>query len=280
MAGLENAALLREQAASRAPTETGAEEMTVRVDPEQNEIGALLDFVNLDGRRVLEIGSGNGRLTWRYADRAAHVTAVEPFAPAVAHAEDNLPPELVRRVVLRRAAFGGFAAETASSTFDVAIFSWSLCCMEQGDMVPALGEAHRLLGRDGTVIDIHPVPGTAEIEVHRAGQVVFAEPASTSDGEGERHADEALATVVARGLFVAERRSEFDVRVYASSLRELREFLAEADAHARQEGTETSDASESALYGQVERMMATGATRTEVAYHERARITQLRPVVT
>ena len=142
--------------------------MTVRVDPEQSEIGALLDFVNLDGRRVLEIGSGTGRLTWRYADRAAHVTAVEPFAPALAHAEDNLPPELVRRVVLRRAAFGEFAAETASSTFDVAIFSWSLCCMEQGDMVPALGEAHRLLGRDGTVIDIHPVPGTAEIEVHHA----------------------------------------------------------------------------------------------------------------
>ena len=123
--------------------------MTVRVDPEQNEIGALLDFVNLDGRRVLEIGSGNGRLTWRYADRAAHVTAIEPFAPAVAHAEDNLPPELVRRVVLRRAAFGEFAAETASSTFEVAIFSWSLCCMEQGDMVPALQEAHRLLGRAG-----------------------------------------------------------------------------------------------------------------------------------
>ena len=156
--------------------------MTVRVDPEQNEIGALLDFVNLDGRRVLEIGSGNGRLTWRYADRAAHVTAVEPFAPANAHAEDNLPPELVPRVV-RRAAFGEFAAETASSTFDVAIFSWSLCCMEQGDMVPALGEAHRLLGRDGTVIDIHPVPWYGRDRVHRAGQVVFAEPASTSDGE-------------------------------------------------------------------------------------------------
>jgi hypothetical protein len=81
-------------------------------------------------------------------------------------------------------------------------------------------------------------------------------------------------------LFVAERRSEFDFRVYASSVPELREFLAEADAHARQEGTEASDASESALFGRVERMMAAGATRTEVAYHERARITQLRPVLT
>ena len=112
------------------PTGSEFEEVTVRVDPEEADIGALLDFVNIDRRRVLEIGSGDGRLTWRYADRAAHVTAVEPFAPAVAHAEDNLPPELVRRVVLRRAAFGEFAAETASSTFDVAIFSWSLCCLD------------------------------------------------------------------------------------------------------------------------------------------------------
>ena len=158
--------------------------MTVRVDPEQNEIGALLDLVDLEGRRVLEIGSGDCRLTWRYADRAAHVTAVEPFAPASARAKDNLTPELARRVVLRRAAFGEFAAEAAASSFDVAIFSWSLCCMDQGEMVPALEEAHRLIGPSGTVIDIHPVAGTAEVEIHRAGKVVFAESASASDDEG------------------------------------------------------------------------------------------------
>jgi SAM-dependent methyltransferase len=260
------------------PTEREIEEMTIRVDPEEAEIGALFDFVDIDRRRVLEIGSGDGRLTWRYADRAAHVTAVEPFAPAVARAEDNLPPELARRVVLRRAGFREFAAETAASTFDVAIFSWSLCCMDHGDMVPALEEAHRLLRPNGTAIDIHPVPGTAEVEVHRAGQVVFAEPAATSNGEGEHHADDALAAVVARGFFVADRRAEFDFRVYASSVRELCGFLTEADAHARQEGNQTSDAYESELYGRVERMAA-GATETKVAYHERGRITQLRPIV-
>ena len=39
-------------------------------------------------------------------------------------------------------------------------------------MVPALEEAHRLLGPKGTLIDIHHVAGTAEIEVRYAARVV------------------------------------------------------------------------------------------------------------
>jgi hypothetical protein len=63
----------------------------IRIDPEQNETRALFSFVELDGRRVLEIGSGDGRLTWRYAERADHVTAVEPLAPAVTHPRGTEP---------------------------------------------------------------------------------------------------------------------------------------------------------------------------------------------
>jgi SAM-dependent methyltransferase len=210
--------------------------MTIKVDPEENETGALFDFVNLDGGRVLEIGSGDGRLTWRYAERVEHVTAVEPFAPAITRAREHLPQELEGRVVLRQAAFAEFAAQPPTSAFDVTIFSWSLCCMEPDRMVPALEEAHRLLGPSGTLIDIHPVSGTAQVEVHCAGQVVFAEPASACADEGELHADEALAHVVARGLFVSDRHMEFDFRVYGSSGDELRDFLAEADAHSNQSG--------------------------------------------
>jgi len=195
--------------------------MTVRVDPEQNETRALFSFVDLDGRRVLEIGCGDGRLTWQCADRAAHVTAIEPFAPAVARARENLPRRLASRVTLCPIAFDEFYAATAPLGLDVAIFSWSLCCMEPDDKVPALEQAHRLVGPGGSVVDIHPVPGTATVEVYRSGEVVFADSASASDGEGEVQADAALAQVVARGLFAAERRAEFDFRVYASSPREL-----------------------------------------------------------
>lgn len=44
--------------------------------------------------------------------------------------------------------------------------------MDRDDMVPALEEAHRLLGPKGTLIDIHHVAGTAEIEVRYAARVV------------------------------------------------------------------------------------------------------------
>jgi SAM-dependent methyltransferase len=253
--------------------------MTIRIDPEENEISALYDFVDLDGRRVLEIGSGDGRLTWRYADRAAAVTAVEPFAPAVARAQERLPRGLVGRVVLRRAAFEEFASEAAASAFDVAILSWSLCCMDRDDMIPALEEAHRLLRPSGTLIDIHPVSGTAEVEVHSAGRIVFAEPASASADEGELHADEALAHVAARGLFVPEREMEFDFRVHGSSGDELRDFLAEADAHSNQPGEEAADAYKSERLARADRIIAEKAIAAEVAYHERARITRLRPVI-
>ena len=57
--------------------------MTIRSDPENNEIRALGDLVDFSGKHVLEIGCGDGRLTWRYAEAAAHVTAIEPFEEAV-----------------------------------------------------------------------------------------------------------------------------------------------------------------------------------------------------
>src|SRR5215207_593657 len=154
-----------DQATARPSHRRRAQQMTIKVDPEENEIGALFDFVDLDGGRVLEIGSGDCRLTWRYADRVEQVTAVEPFGPAITRARQQLPRELEGQVVLRQVAFEEFAAQAPASAFDVAIFSWSLCCIEPDRMVPALEEVHRSLRPSGTLIDIHPVSGRAQVEV-------------------------------------------------------------------------------------------------------------------
>jgi 2-polyprenyl-3-methyl-5-hydroxy-6-metoxy-1,4-benzoquinol methylase len=100
--------------------------VTVRTDPEGNETDALFDLVELGGAHVLEIGAGDGRLTWRYAHRAARVTAVEPFEASIARANERLHEKDVS-VEFHHAAFEDFAADSDPDVFDVALLSWALC---------------------------------------------------------------------------------------------------------------------------------------------------------
>ena len=101
--------------------------MSIRVNPENNEPRALFEMANFRDKHVLEIGCGDGRLTWRYADRAAHVTAIDPFEGSIARAKQNMPNDLKSRVEFRHSAFEDFAASSEPSTFDIVILSWSLC---------------------------------------------------------------------------------------------------------------------------------------------------------
>lgn len=100
--------------------------MATSVDPENNEIRALFDMVNLSGQNVLEIGCGDGRFTWQYADKAAHVTAIDPAAKQIALATEHLPSQLQDHIEFHNIAFEAFAA-SAPSAFDIVILSWSLC---------------------------------------------------------------------------------------------------------------------------------------------------------
>lgn len=83
--------------------------MTVDVDPQGYEAGAIFALADFAGRRVLEIGSGDCRLTWRYAHQAARVVAVEPFEPAHQRALANLPFDLRDRVSLHNGTFEDLA---------------------------------------------------------------------------------------------------------------------------------------------------------------------------
>ena len=100
--------------------------MAIRVDPENNETRALFDLADFSGQHVLEIGCGDGRLTWCYAGRAARVTAIDACAEEIKQARENLPRELQGRVEFHHVAFEDFVASSEPSTFDMAILSWSL----------------------------------------------------------------------------------------------------------------------------------------------------------
>ena len=84
-------------------------------------------MADFSGQEVLEIGCGDGRLTWRYAARAAHVTAIDAFAGSIARAMESLPEDLKSIVEFQHVAFEDFAATSESSSFDIVILAWSLC---------------------------------------------------------------------------------------------------------------------------------------------------------
>ena len=104
----------------------GVRRVTVRTDPEGNETDVLFDFIDLTGAHVLEIGAGDGRLTWRYAHRAARVTAIEPFEGSVARASERLR-DVGSSVAFLHTSFEDFATDSDPDLFDVALLSWSLC---------------------------------------------------------------------------------------------------------------------------------------------------------
>ena len=101
--------------------------MTNRIDPENNETRALFEMANFSGQHVLEIGCGDGRVTWLYADKAAHVTAIDPSAKLIALARQDLPGRLHDRVEFHDSNFEDLATGSEPSAFDIVILSWSLC---------------------------------------------------------------------------------------------------------------------------------------------------------
>jgi ubiquinone/menaquinone biosynthesis C-methylase UbiE len=93
-------------------------------DADGVEAAAIERLVAFDGRRVLDVGCGKGRLTRLAAARASFVFAFDPSAESVAAARQSLGEEQQSRV--RFAVHGAEALEVPRERFDVALCGWSL----------------------------------------------------------------------------------------------------------------------------------------------------------
>lgn len=93
-------------------------------DPEQNETRHLRKFADFAGKRVLEIGCGEGRLTWRYAAASLLTVGIDPKQDALRVASIDRPSDLANKVhfINSQAEHIPFSKEK----FDIAILAWSL----------------------------------------------------------------------------------------------------------------------------------------------------------
>jgi len=105
--------------------------MTVRLDPEQVETGLLLKYLGeLAGKRILEIGCGDGRLTRQYADEVSQVIGIDPKKEAIAKAVEYLPENLKNKVIFEACTLEEFISQHPEvihqEKFDLAFLAWSL----------------------------------------------------------------------------------------------------------------------------------------------------------
>ena len=98
--------------------------MPLLVDPDGVEIATIRELVELEGRRVVDVGCGDGRISLALARHGAQVLGLEPDEDSVADARATAPADLRARV--RFEVADAAQAELPKGEFDLAVFSWSL----------------------------------------------------------------------------------------------------------------------------------------------------------
>ena len=99
--------------------------------------------------------------------------------------------------------------------------------MQAEGMVHALEITHSLLKPGGLLIDIHPNGKHPRVEVHRDGAVRLAGLVDDLDDfEDYFNADQALAEVNSRGLFLLEQEAFFSFGYHADTMTEMTDHIA------------------------------------------------------
>ena len=98
--------------------------MSLQKDPEGFEKKILHKFADLSNKHILEIGCGEGRLTWKYANASSLTVGFDPDQDAVRIARADSPSALHGHVHFAQASASNIPF--SKETFDIAILAWSL----------------------------------------------------------------------------------------------------------------------------------------------------------
>ena len=98
--------------------------MALQKDVEKHETKALHKLVVFKDQRVLEVGCGEGRLTWEYARAARQIVGVDPDSDALRVASYDVPDDLRKTTTF--ACASSLKLPFPNESFDIVLLSWSL----------------------------------------------------------------------------------------------------------------------------------------------------------
>lgn len=98
--------------------------MSLVIDPAGKEVRALARVTDWRGKRVLEIGCGDGRLTLRLARLGARVFAIDPEAKLIRLACKKLPKRFASQVEYHIGH--AESLKHPDGVFDLVVFAWAL----------------------------------------------------------------------------------------------------------------------------------------------------------
>jgi ubiquinone/menaquinone biosynthesis C-methylase UbiE len=120
-------------------------------DPSNRYIHAIMSRYDLNGKDVLEIGCGKGRITRDLAKHACHVVATDPDEVSVGVAQASIS---FRNIDFMVAVEG--MPDLTDSRFDVVMYTLSLHHVPAAEMADSLNKAADLLKSDGVIIVLEP----------------------------------------------------------------------------------------------------------------------------
>jgi ubiquinone/menaquinone biosynthesis C-methylase UbiE len=117
-----------------------------RIETYNSDLVKIEEYVELNGKALLEVGCGEGRLTAILADKSATVIAVDP---------DGAKIDAARKKLTNATFLVGSGEKLffATGTFDIVLFSYSL---HHQNCAKALAEAKGILRKEGCILIIDP----------------------------------------------------------------------------------------------------------------------------
>jgi ubiquinone/menaquinone biosynthesis C-methylase UbiE len=114
---------------------------------------SFISKAGVEGREILEIGCGDGRLSFRLAKAAKKLIALDPDPEKIKIAKTRTPADLAAKI--RFEVGRGEKLGFATHSFDIVVYSLSFHHVER--QYDALVEARRVLRPDGTLLIYEPL---------------------------------------------------------------------------------------------------------------------------